>query len=73
LGDLACLECGAVHDVDLAPDTGECIVCGGRLAHDETEREAVYGRGMTEAIVESVNDGIAKMAVARGVAPRGKN
>jgi hypothetical protein len=71
--DLACLACGAVHDFDLGPDDGTCIVCGGKLAEDESERELVQGKGLAEAVVDSVNDGIAKMALARGKAPRGTN
>jgi hypothetical protein len=72
---LACADCDAPHDLDLGPDDGTCIVCGGTLIQDEKERGEVGLRGkvLAQAIVEAVNDGIAKMALARGKAPQGEN
>lgn len=71
---LYCASCDAPHDVDLAPDTGECVICGGPLIEDEAERTVVTARkGFTDAVVGAVNDGMAKVALARGKAPRGEN
>jgi hypothetical protein len=70
---LYCATCDAPHDVDLAPDTGDCVGCGGPLIEDETERELVGPRAQAQAMVEAVNDGLAAVAIARGKAPRGVN
>lgn len=71
---LYCAGCNAPHDVDLAPDTGECVLCGARLIEDEQERaEVTSGRGFTQAMVEAANDGLLRVAVARGKAAKGQN
>lgn len=31
---LVCHTCAQVHDLDQAPDTGECLLCSGRLKDD---------------------------------------
>lgn len=70
---LACKDCDAPHDLDLGPDDGTCIVCGGALIEDEAERELVGGTGFNKAVVEAVADGLTAAAVARGKADRGEN
>jgi len=71
MGNLACANCKALHDFDLAPDTGECIVCGGPLVEDETEREEVgigaFRAGLKE-VVETVKDTNKKFGVTTDVA-----
>jgi hypothetical protein len=42
---LACKECNAPHDLDMGPDEGVCMICGGDLIEDESERELVGGSG----------------------------
>ena len=61
--DLACADCGALHDFDLAPDTGTCIVCGGPLVEDAAERELVGGHAFRNALEEAAaraNEALAK-------------
>lgn len=62
MSDLACADCKALHDFDLAPDTGLCIICGGNLVEDETEREEVgagaFKAGLKE-VVQTVNESLA--------------
>lgn len=70
---LYCASCDAPHDVDLAPDTGECVACGGPLIEDEVERGQVGPQATARAMVEVVNDGLAAAALARGKATRGVN
>ena len=70
---LYCASCDMPHDVDLAPDTGECVGCGGPLIEDETERDEVGPSAQARAMVEVVNDGLAATALARGKATRGVN
>jgi hypothetical protein len=56
---LACADCDAVHDVNLAPDTGTCVVCGGPLVEDKRERAEVgagaYRAGLKE-VAERTNE-----------------
>lgn len=70
---LYCANCKAPHDIDLAPDTGECVICGGPLIEDETERGEVGPDVVASRMVEAVNDGLMAAVVARGAAPRGAN
>jgi hypothetical protein len=71
---LYCAACDAPHDVALEPDLGVCVICGGKLIEDESERaEATSGAKFAQAIVDTVNDGLAKVALVRGKAPRGVN
>lgn len=71
MSNLACADCKALHDFDLAPDTGTCIVCGGNLVEDETEREEV-GVGALRAglkeVAETVKSTNEKFGVTTGVA-----
>ena len=69
---LFCASCDAPHDLDMAPDEGTCMICGGPLVEDLAEREEVVG-GAARALVTAVNDGLAAAAVARGKASRGEN
>lgn len=69
---LACADCDAPHDFDLGPDDGTCVICGGPLVEDKTERDEVVG-GAGKAIVTAVNDGLIKAAVAAGKVLRGEN
>lgn len=69
---LYCAICDAPHDLDMAPDEGTCLICGGSLVEDPNERELVTG-GLQRAVVTAVNDGLAAVAVARGKAERGEN
>lgn len=32
---LSCTDCGLEHDLDGAPDIGECVCCGGELVEDD--------------------------------------
>lgn len=50
---LVCSDCDAVHDVDLAPDEGACVVCGGALIEDASERGEV-GPGAFRAGLKEV-------------------
>jgi hypothetical protein len=70
---LYCASCDAPHDVDLAPDTGECVICGGPLIEDEKERGEVGPDAVASRMVEVVNDALAGAAVARGTTTRGVN
>jgi hypothetical protein len=70
--NLFCASCNAPHDLDMAPDEGTCLICGGPLVEDLSEREAVQG-GLGKAVVTAVNDGLAAVAVARGKVNRGQN
>ena len=63
---LACLDCNALHDFDLGPDDGTCVVCGGKLAEDETERD----RYMTAT--ESLQYGIIDEILTTQGLPKGK-
>jgi hypothetical protein len=67
-----CSSCGAVHDLDLAPDTGECV-CGGSLIEGAAERGLVGPEAMAARVITAVNDGLAGLAIIRGKAPRGVN
>lgn len=69
---LACADCDVPHDLDMAPDEGTCLVCGGPLVEDKKERAEVTG-GLQKALVTAVNDGLAAAAVARGKVDRGTN
>lgn len=64
--DLVCRECGAVHDVELAPDTGECIVCGGALIQDETERELVGPQGISKNLTDTFAESMARLDAVHG-------
>jgi hypothetical protein len=70
---LYCSACDAPHDVDLAPDTGECVICGGPLIEDEAERGEVGPSAVARRLVTTVNDGLAAAALNRGKAPKGQN
>jgi hypothetical protein len=70
---LYCESCDMPHDVELAPDTGECVGCGGPLIEDETERGEVGPRAQARAMVDVVNDGLMAAAIARGKVTRGVN
>jgi hypothetical protein len=69
---LACADCGVVHDFDMGPDDGECLVCKGPLVENKSEREKVVG-GLERAIVGAVADGLTATALIRGKAGRGQN
>lgn len=74
MSNLACAACGALHDFDLGPDDGTCIVCGGKLIEDEIEREEVEGnKGFNKGVVDAVTGGLAAVAHIRGKAPKGEN
>lgn len=47
-----CIECGADHDYDLAPDTGKCIVCGGLLAEPTDTKEDIDALGLLGSIFD---------------------
>ncbi len=34
---LRCDECGQEHDLDVAPDEGACLGCGGPLVEDDED------------------------------------
>jgi hypothetical protein len=34
---LYCIGCGADHDFDVFPDTGECMICGDWLVSDDDD------------------------------------
>jgi hypothetical protein len=70
---LYCSSCDMPHDIDLSPDTGECIACGGPLIEDETERGQVGPSVQAAKLVTAVNDGLLGIAIASGKASRGVN
>lgn len=70
---LYCERCDMSHDVELAPDTGECVGCGGPLIEDESERGEVGPQAQARAMVEIVNDGLAAVAIVRGKTSPGRN
>jgi hypothetical protein len=61
--DLCCADCDAPHDLDLGPDDGTCLICGGPLIEDESERETV-GMSFKKAMVEAVAKGLEKAGPA---------
>lgn len=69
---LHCAKCGAPHDFDKAPDTGECGACAGPLVEHAAEAAAV-AEGPVRAMATLVGDGLAAVAIARGRAPKGVN
>ncbi len=72
---LYCASCDAPHDIDLAPDTGECIICGGPLIEDESERGLVGPSARDNLLRESVRgiiQKIADVAMLRGTQKEGK-
>ena len=70
---LVCATCCTAHDFDFAPDTGECIVCGGFLIEDESERGLVGGKVLTRVITDAVTDGLAAVAIKHGKIDHGTN
>ena len=62
---LSCATCDAPHDVDLAPDEGVCIICGGPLVEDESERALVGPEAFGRRLVTTVSDGLAAAALTR--------
>lgn len=70
--NLYCAFCDAPHDVDLGPDDGTCMICGGPLIQDEKEREEVAA-SFAKAIVGAVEDGMLKAGFATDKVGRGEN
>lgn len=66
---LACKDCDAPHDLDMGPDDGTCMICGGDLIEDEKERELVGAGGFKKNLVEAVATGLEKA----GKVDNGKN
>lgn len=66
MSNLACAVCDAPHDLDMGPDDGTCMICGGDLIEDESERGLVGRSAFTKTMTEVVAEGMAKAAAARG-------
>ena len=64
-----CSRCAKPHDLDDGPDEGLCLFCGGALVEQDGENPNSFA----EAVVEAVNDGIAKIHLVRKKAKRGEN
>ena len=70
--NLYCATCDVPHDLDLGPDEGVCLVCGGPLVEDPKERELVYGSDTQRVIADAGAAAIEKLN-ARRPAPKGAN
>lgn len=62
---LYCAACDAPHDVDLGPDEGTCLICGGPLIEDETERAVVGPEAFGRRLTTVVADGLTAVALTR--------
>jgi hypothetical protein len=59
---LSCTSCGLEHDLDEAPDIGECLACGGELVEDDQPPVDRAAR-MREIMGQTIDS----LAAARGV------
>lgn len=59
---LTCSSCGLEHDLDAAPDTGECLACSGLLVEDDG---AVPDR--VEMMREAMGATVQTLARQRGI------
>lgn len=50
---LRCSVCDEIHDYDLAPDTGECVLCGNRLLEDGEEAPPTIKSAIEELIIDT--------------------
>lgn len=50
---LKCSVCEEVHDLDIAPDTGECVLCGNRLMEDGEDYPPTVRSVLEELIMDT--------------------
>lgn len=62
--DMECSNCHKVHDLDVAPDTGECLECGGLLLEPGEKLEDHSAGAMEE--LKALMDGYQKVFLQHG-------
>lgn len=58
---LYCSKCSLPHDLDVAPDVGECTTCGGMLIENEGELgKDILGKGTLATLLPQFKELLGK-------------
>lgn len=60
---MKCSNCNEIHDLDVAPDTGECGKCGGLLLEEGETLESHSSGAMEE--LKTLMDGYQKIFIQK--------